>query len=168
MSFLTPVPGHSDGWPRQLPSPLDNAGRERMLRTQAHSPQPLILVIEDHDDSRQIACLVLESAGFRVETACTGLEGLYAALQTRPAAILLDIVLPEIHGWDLARIFRDNYSTRDTVIIALTALAGPDDAARSFAAGCDEVITKPVHPRKLIEVVARYVGMPYSARVSAG
>lgn len=167
MSFFSPVPRQREIWPGPLPVPHSVTTGDRVARPQATVSQPLVLVVEDHEDSRHIACLVLESAGYRVASACTGMEGLHSALQLRPAAILLDIVLPEIHGWDLARILRDNHSTRDVVIIALTALAGPDDAARSFAAGCDEVVTKPVHPRKLIDVVARYVGTPYSARIDA-
>ncbi len=167
MSFHAPVPCHRDAWSTHTPGLLDVAPLDAVAIPPRCHPQPLILVVEDHDDSRQIACLVLESAGFRVATACTGVEGLHVALRLRPAAVLLDIVLPEIHGWDLARLLRENQSTRDTVIIALTALAGADDRARSLAAGCDEVLTKPVHPRMLVEVVARYVGMPYSLRLAS-
>ena len=120
-------------------------------------PPPTILVVDDHEPSRTLARLVLERAGFRVEEAATGGEGLRQAQELRPTLMLLDIILPEIDGWTLARMLRADPRTRDAIILALTALTGANDGARSLASGFDEVLTKPVLPRTLAAVVGRYV-----------
>ena len=118
---------------------------------------PLVLVVDDHEPSRSLARIVLERAGLRVEEAATGGEGLRLAQSLRPAVMLLDIILPEIDGWALARLLRQDVRTRDAVILALTALTGVNDGARSLACGFDEVLTKPVLPRALAAIVARHV-----------
>ena len=124
---------------------------------------PLVLVVDDHDDSRAIARLVLESVGYRVEEARAGLEGLHLAVEQRPAVVLLDMILPEVDGWEIARLLRDNADTRDSTIIAVTALASNDDHDRALLAGCDEVLTKPVPPTTLLSTVQRYVGFPVAS-----
>lgn len=120
-------------------------------------PTPLILVVDDHEPSRALARLVLERDGFRVEEAATGGEGLRQAQALRPALILLDIILPEIDGWTLVRLLREDVRTRDSIILALTAWTGVGDGARALSLGFEEVLTKPVLPRTLAAVVARYV-----------
>ncbi len=118
---------------------------------------PLILVVDDHEPSRALARLVLERAGFRVAEAATGHEGLRQAQVLRPVVVLLDIILPELDGWTVARLLREDVRTRDSVILALTAWTGVGEGARALAIGFDEVLTKPVLPRTLAAVVARYV-----------
>lgn len=124
---------------------------------------PLVLVIDDHDDSRTICRLVLESAGFRVAEAQTGFDGIRIAIETRPLVVLLDIILPGLDGWEIARLLRLDGSTREAVIIAVTALAGTEDQDRALLAGCDEVLTKPVAPAIMLDTVRRYVGLPVPA-----
>ena len=124
---------------------------------------PLILVVDDHDDSRAIARLVLESVGFRVAEARAGLEGLHVAVDQRPAVVLLDMILPELDGWEIARLLRANSDMHDATIIAVTALASNDDHDRALLAGCNEVLTKPVPPTTLLSTVQRYVGFPAAA-----
>jgi len=125
---------------------------------------PSVLVADDHEDSRVIARLVLESSGFRVLEARNGREALNVARSERPRAILLDIVMPEITGWDVARQLRSHATTAGIVIIVVTALAGSHDRERSIAAGCDDLLTKPVHPRALIEALRRHTGHPPAVR----
>ena len=136
--------------------PIAHAAPPAVARTST-VPAPMILVVDDHEPSRTLARLVLERAGFRVEEAATGGEGLRQAQELRPALMLLDIILPEIDGWTLARLLRADVRTRDSIILALTALTGANDGARSLASGFDEVLTKPVLPRTLAAVVSRYV-----------
>ena len=124
---------------------------------------PLVLVVDDHDDSRTIARLVLESAGFRVIDARTGFEGLRLALDAKPLVVLLDLVLPGVDGWEIARLLRLESSTRDAVIVAVTAVASTEDHDRALLAGCDEVLTKPVPPTTMLDTVRRYVGLPVPA-----
>lgn len=124
------------------------------------SASPLVLVADDHDDSRTIARLVLETAGWRVVEARTGTETLRLVREQQPDALLLDIVMPEVNGWEVARRLRADDVCRSTIIIALTALAGSYDREQSFAAGCDDLLTKPVHPRTLLATLRRHVGEP--------
>jgi two-component system cell cycle response regulator DivK len=133
--------------------PADRADRTDLTEFRATSP--LILVADDHDDSRTIARLVLESANFRVIEARTGHEAIALARAERPLAVLLDIVMPELDGWEAARRIRADLTTASTAIIAVTALAGSADRERSFAAGCDAVLTKPVPPRLLLDALRR-------------
>ncbi|HEY4132066.1 MAG TPA: response regulator, partial [Gemmatimonadaceae bacterium] len=81
---------------------------------------PLVLVADDHDDSRVIARLVLESAGFEVVEASTGHEAITLAHAHHPAAILLDMIMPELDGWDTARRLRSDTSMNSIAIIGLT------------------------------------------------
>jgi CheY-like chemotaxis protein len=143
-------------------SPLTGRSASRPTASAEVYP-PLVLVIDDHDDSRTIARLVLESAGFRVADARTGFEGLRIALDAKPTVVLLDLVLPGVDGWEIARLLRLESSTRDTVVIAVTAVASPEDHDRALLAGCDEVLTKPVPPTSMLDTVRRYVGLPVPA-----
>jgi two-component system, cell cycle response regulator DivK len=140
-------------------------GRSATSRAIASSDlyPPLVLVIDDHDDSRTIARLVLESAGFRVVDARTGFEGLRIALDAKPLVVLLDLVLPGVDGWEIARLLRLDSTMRDSIIVAVTAVATPEDHDRALLAGCDEVLTKPVPPTSMLDTVRRYVGLPVPA-----
>jgi two-component system, cell cycle response regulator DivK len=143
-------------------APSGSSATVRSLATSDLYP-PLVLVIDDHDDSRTIARLVLESAGFRVIDARTGFEGLRLALDAKPLVVLLDLVLPGVDGWEIARLLRLESSTRDSVIVAVTAVASTEDHDRALLAGCDEVLTKPVPPTTMLDTVRRYVGLPVPA-----
>jgi two-component system, cell cycle response regulator DivK len=120
---------------------------------------PLVLVVDDHEDSRAIARLVLESVGFRVAEARTGFEGFRMGVELRPAVILLDMILPGLDGWEIARLLRANADAKNASIVAVTALASADDRDRALLAGCDEVLIKPVPPALLLNTVRRYVAV---------
>lgn len=124
---------------------------------------PLVLVVDDHDDSRAIARLVLESAGFRVAEARTGFEGFRMGVELRPSVILLDMILPGLDGWEITRLLRANTDVKNATIIAVTALASADDRDRALLAGCNEVLIKPVPPAFLLETVRRYIGVSVSS-----
>ena len=130
------------------------------MPTTSRRSSPLVLVADDHDDSRTIARLVLETAGWRVIEARTGPETLRLVYEERPDALLLDIVMPGLSGWEVARHLRADASCNSTVIIALTALAGSYDRDESLEAGCDDLLTKPVHPRTLVATLRQHVGEP--------
>src|SRR4051812_8902971 len=152
--IVAPLPGVTDFPPRPVHAHFSGAD---------DLAAPLILVVDDHDDSRAIVRIVLESVGFQVAEAATGIEGLRAAITLRPMLVLLDMILPGLDGWEIARRLRREDATRSSVIIALTALAGQDDQDRAEAAGCDEVLIKPVSPSKIVGTIRRYIGMPMRA-----
>ena len=127
--------------------------------TRAATP-PLVLVVDDHADSRLIARLVLESAGFRVAEAESGGEALRVAVALRPAAVLLDLVLPELDGWEVAHRLREAECGRDIAIIAFTAVGLREEHERALAAGCDAIITKPALPRAVVAALGERIGFP--------
>jgi two-component system, cell cycle response regulator DivK len=140
-----------------LPLRQSDLSRQSFLSATNLLP-PVVLVVDDHEESRTIARLVLERAGFRVAEAATGSEGLRLATLLRPAVVLLDLIMPGLDGWELARQLNANPATARTSIIALTALATADDHDRALLAGCDAVLTKPVRPIRIVETVQQFVG----------
>src|SRR6185437_127581 len=87
-----------------------------------------VLIIEDNEDSRVIMSVWLEHAGYRVVLARDGVCGVALARSIMPIVILMDVALPEMDGWTAARTLRDDPLTRHIPIIALTAMALPQDA----------------------------------------
>ena len=139
--------------PETTISPTSSHARASIAERDAEAR--LILVADDHDDSRCIARIVLETSGFRVVEACTGREALAMARALQPVVTVLDIVMPELTGWEVARALRADETSRQLVIIALTALSDPSDRIVSMASGCDAMLVKPIHPRALTQVVRR-------------
>jgi two-component system, cell cycle response regulator len=115
-----------------------------------------VLIADDHDHSRSAARLVLEDAGFGVIEARTGFDALVLAQISRPCVSLLDIVLPEIDGLQLTRMFRADPAMRDSAIIAITAHSVHEYRDAAIEAGCDEFMTKPVGAPHLVELVRLY------------
>jgi CheY-like chemotaxis protein len=165
-----PDPTTEIGTPLRTPMPTIETPLRRPPRHLFSAPTPvppmeqpehgLVLVVDDHDDSRTIARLVLESVGFRVVEAAGGCEGLRLATELRPHVVLLDLVLPGLDGWEIARLLRRDRMTKRAVIIAVTAIANAEDQSRAIDAGCDEVLTKPVSPANMVATVRGYVGLP--------
>jgi len=140
--------------------PIEGTAVRRPLVRATVTSAPLVLVVDDHEDSRIIARLVLEAAGFRVREAANGAMGLNLATALDPDVILLDLILPGVDGWEVARRLRCDPSTANIGIIAVTALALRDDHVRARHAGCDTVLTKPVLPKAIVETVCRFVERP--------
>ncbi|MBI4587900.1 MAG: response regulator [Candidatus Rokubacteria bacterium] len=105
---------------------------------------PLALIVEDIEDNLLLIKSLLEMADFRVVEARDGREALAQAQAHRPDLILLDMSLPEIDGWTVARMLRQNPEFGSTLIVALTAHAMPGDREKTLEAGCDEFLTKPI------------------------
>jgi len=102
-----------------------------------------ILVVEDARDNRTIAELILRSAGHTVVCVGDGASAVRAATSAHPDAILMDLSLPKLDGWEATRRLKADPATRDIPVIAFTAHTLPIDLERARAAGCDTVIAKP-------------------------
>ena len=102
-----------------------------------------ILVIEDNEDNLALIRLLLERAKYEVFVAMDGSTGLELAKREQPDIILLDLAMPEMDGWEVAREIKANIITKSIPIIAVTAHALPRDRDRAIAAGCDAFIIKP-------------------------
>ena len=117
--------------------------------------EPLILLVEDREDNRVLARKLLERAGFRVVEATDGREALEQLAAQRPDLLLLDMSLPVVDGWTVARTLRQSPDFKDLLIVALTAHAMDGDRERVLEAGCDEFLTKPIEVAKFIPTIRR-------------
>ena len=119
---------------------------------------PLVLVVDDHAEGRDMCALLLVQAGFRVVTAINGLDGLVKALSLRPDVIVMDLAMPHLDGFDCTRQLAVSSTTREIPVIALTAHATPESRARALEAGCRALLVKPFLPASLIAEVGRLAG----------
>jgi two-component system, cell cycle response regulator DivK len=109
-----------------------------------------ILLVEDNEMNRDMLARRLQRRGFEVVVAVDGLQGLALANSEAPDAILMDMSLPELDGWEATRRLKDADATRGIPVIALTAHAISGDRERALAAGCDDYETKPIDLARLI------------------
>ena len=123
---------------------------------------PLVLVVDDHAEGREVCAHVLEQAGFRVATAINGLDGMVKALSLRPDVIVMDLAMPHLDGLDCTRQLAASSLTREIPVIILTAHATPEARALAVGAGCRGFLAKPFLPSLLIEEVGRLGGRPQS------
>ncbi len=120
-----------------------------------------ILVIEDNEDARETLTMLLEIQGHRVSGAADGDEGLAMALANRPEVMLVDVGLPKMDGYEVARRVRaDTGWARRPLMVAVTGYGQPEDRARALAAGFDEHLAKPVEADVLGEILARGATSP--------
>ncbi len=120
-----------------------------------------IVLVEDHPDAAESLALLLELLGHRVRVFSEGAAALAAASTDPPDVMVVDIGLPGIDGYEIARRVRRDPSLRHAVLIALTGYGSDDDRRESKAAGFDHHLVKPVEPRSLENLVAR-LGKPPS------
>lgn len=109
-----------------------------------------LLFIEDNEDNRDAISRRLIRRGYEVVMAVDGKAGLDMARSSSPELILLDMNLPEIDGWEVARQLKADPATRGVPIIALTAHAMVGDREKALGAGCDDYHTKPVELLQLL------------------
>jgi two-component system, cell cycle response regulator DivK len=116
---------------------------------------PLVLVVEDYQDAREMYAAYLQFSGYRVAEATNGEEALEQAHALLPDIILMDLALPKMDGWEATRRLKADARTRHIPVVALTghALAGHADGARE--AGCDAFVTKPCLPDELVAEIKR-------------
>ncbi len=114
-----------------------------------------ILLVEDNADSRGMLKSLLELDGHQVAVAEDGQQGLEAILRDHPQVGLIDIGLPKMDGYQVAREARKHQRVAELYLIALTGYGQDKDRQKAFSAGFDEHLVKPVHPNDLSRVLAR-------------
>ena len=131
---------------------IDEHGRTENARRTT----PVVLLAEDHDDTRKVYGLILRHYGYQVEEATTGSEAVELARTARPSLVLMDIGLPELDGWQASRILK---SDPDTTSIPLIAFSARVDSTADLAgrATFDGYILKPVSPLELVQRVNAYL-----------
>ena len=111
-----------------------------------------ILVADDNRDAADTLSLLLEIASYSVLVAHSGREAFELLLQDSPDAAILDIGMPDMSGYEVARRFREE-SSRDVFLLAVTGWGQEDDIARAKAAGFTEHLTKPVDPDRVEQML---------------
>ena len=114
-----------------------------------------ILVIEDNEQNRYLLTFLLEQRGYAVSSAADGLTGIEMARTLTPALVLLDIQLPRMDGYAVARVLRQNEALREVPIIAVTSYAMPGDREKALEAGCTGYIEKPINPDTFVAEMER-------------
>jgi CheY-like chemotaxis protein len=111
---------------------------------------PLILLVEDFEDARELYRDYLEFSGFAVQTAANGREAIDLAITLQPDLILMDASMPVLDGWQATRELKGNAATQHIPVLALTAHAFDDARQQAKAVGCDGFVTKPCLPDDLV------------------
>jgi twitching motility two-component system response regulator PilG len=117
--------------------------------------QKKILIVEDEESLLKLESILLTTKGYLVQGATTGLAALEAVAAEPPDLILLDIMLPELDGFEVCERIKHNPETRRIPIILLTARKTSEDVARGDAVGADQYITKPFKSAMVMETIER-------------
>jgi len=148
----------------RLPA-LSSAGESIIARIET-AKQPAqtsrVLVVDDNMDAADMLVMMLQLFGHEVRAAYTGQTALETAVEYQPDVVLLDIGLPDMNGYEVARHLRQQPQTKDVKLIAMTGYGQDSDRQRSQEAGCEHHLVKPVDPQKLQDLLARRVKQPRS------
>jgi DNA-binding response OmpR family regulator len=122
-----------------------------------------ILIVDDDPDSLDIVRTFLASKGYDVHTASDGKAGLAKLEEVRPALVLLDVMMPGMDGWEVARLIKNHPDFGDTRVVMLTARSGFSDKQEGLRAGADDYIVKPIR----LDELGRRVKKNLEARTNA-
>lgn len=112
-----------------------------------------VLVVEDNLDNLDLIVLLLSRHGYQTLTAHTGREGLEKIRAEKPDVALLDLTMPEMDGWTLARAVKEDPALKDIPLIAVTAHSLPGDRRKALDAGFDEYVSKPINVQLFDRIV---------------
>ena len=127
--------------------------------------RPKVLIVEDHDDTREMLRVLLEMKSCHVVEACNGREAVEIAGREQPDLILMDGSLPLMDGLEATRRIRENLLLQEVLILALDGWGTPSFHAAALAAGCDACIPKPIDFEQLERYLAPLFGRCAVARV---
>src|SRR5687767_11947729 len=165
------VEAHSAGFGQgsefivRLPA-LSSAAEPIIARTET-AKQPAqtsrVLVVDDNMDAADMLVMMLQMFGHEVQAAYTGQTALETAVEYRPDVLLLDIGLPDMNGYEVARRLRQQPQTKDVRLSAMTGYGQDADRQRSEEAGCEYHLVKPVEPQERQDLLAIRVNQPRSS-----
>lgn len=127
------------------------------VQPQGTNGNPVIMVVEDSPTARQVIKMVLTREGFGIVEAATGREAINQAGSVTPSLILLDVMLPDMTGYDILPQLREHPHLTDIPVVMLTGKKGSADRLRGMQAGSSEYLTKPFNPQKLTTVIKKYI-----------
>lgn len=134
--------------------PLARAGGGKQASGDSHSPAARIMIVDDNADAAEVLALLLQETGYTTRVILESTGALAAALEFRPDVMFLDIGMPQLDGFDLARHLRAHPSLRHVCLIALSGWGSTDDRCKSRNAGIDHHLTKPVEFDQVQAMVA--------------
>jgi len=120
--------------------------------------QPRILVADDDADAVLMLSALLRDEGYQVRGVHHGAEVLDAVFNFAPDVVLLDIGMPKMSGYDVARTLRERYGSARPVLVAITGRAGDADRQQARAAGFEHHVAKPYEPKALLNLIGRLSG----------
>ncbi|HEY8072765.1 MAG TPA: response regulator [Labilithrix sp.] len=116
---------------------------------------PLVLVVDDYEDNREIYAAFLAHKGYRVMTASDGQDALAILDEHVPAIVLMDLAMPRLDGWETTRRIKADARLRGVPVVAITGHALGEPLYRAEHAGADAVLTKPATPEEVLATVER-------------
>ena len=138
------------------------------MAEQSSDASPLVLVVDDFQDNREMFAEFLSLSGFRVAEASTGREAIDRSFELLPDVILMDLSLPELDGWEATRQLKNDARTRHIPIVALTGHALADHSREAREAGCDAFLTKPCLPEVLVVEIRKMLDRRPSGGAKGG
>jgi len=118
---------------------------------------PVVLVVDDHEDTRQMSLLVLQSQGFSPVAADSGEAGFNSACERQPDVIVTDLAMPDLDGWELMQRLSSDPRTKDIPVVMLTACGTEAVRQRARAEGCAAFFFKPCAPDVLADELRKVI-----------
>jgi DNA-binding response OmpR family regulator len=122
-------------------------------------PAKHLLLVDDDKNSREGYRIYLSAKGFHVDALGGGEDALAFAKSSSPDLVVLDLGLPDVDGWEVARRLRSDKQTRDIPIIAFSGRSMHHEQVSALRAGCDVHLTKPCEPDRLLGAIKKLLGM---------
>lgn len=119
-----------------------------------------VLVVDDNADAANMLAILIRAAGHRVEVAYSGSIAIAAARELKPHVVLLDIAMPRMDGFKVARHLREQPETQDVMIVAVTGFGRDEDRERAKQAGFDLHLTKPADPKQILDLLRSFPEPP--------
>jgi signal transduction histidine kinase/ActR/RegA family two-component response regulator len=157
----SPGAGRGSQFTIHLPRALivETAQNAAQVRLQNARPgvRRTVLVADDNRDAADTLALLLDMDGYETAVAHGGLQALDDIRRSRPDAAILDIGMPDLNGYEVARRIREEEGGRNMFLLAITGWGHPDDVARAKLAGFDEHLTKPVDAENVVRLLVKYL-----------
>jgi signal transduction histidine kinase len=164
VSAHSPGASHGSTFVIRLPCAAPVAPVAALATPASDSGKPAVLLIEDNEDGREMMATMLAAFGYPVCQAADGLQGVQMASSAAPDVALVDIGLPGIDGYEVARRLRQDAATRHIKLIALTGYGLADDQRRVLEAGFDLHLVKPVDIHHLLEAIGQATRLTVNAK----
>ncbi len=126
-------------------------------KASAHTKPAMVLVVDDNPVNQKVLSGVLKSAGIAVVAVSSGLEALERAFKDKPDLVLLDVMMPDMDGYEVCRQLKRHVSTRDLPVIFLTVKAETADIVKGFESGGTDYVLKPFQSLELLARVRTHV-----------